>query len=327
LSEQFRSIGIIGAGSIGTALGNILAAKDNLEVTLLSIEKDVVESVNRSGYNHKYFPNIRLNRSLKATLDPSQLKGFGIVFLATPSNVTVDYVMEVSEHLRKDAILLNLAKGFSRDSKTITRSLREKLPNPVCALKGPTFARDLMNDIPTAFTLGAEQEDTFRLMGDLFDGTPVHLDYSKDVDGVEVLSILKNIYAIAMGIVDAHFDTPNLRFLALARAFDEMKRIHLQFGGDIETLFRYCGIGDFSLTALNDLSRNRTLGLLIGKGFFTKDISDKVLLEGKIAVNVFCEQIPGGPSGNDFPIIRELYKVFNNGYRISDFINCILKGG
>jgi len=324
LSEQVRNIGIIGAGSIGTALGNILAAKDDLDVTLLSIEKDVVEAINTSGFNQKYFPSIRLNRALTATPDPALLKDCGIVFLAIPSNVTVDYVMEVSGHLRKDAVLLNLAKGFSRDKKTITRSLREKLPNPVCAFKGPTFSRDLMNNIPTAFTLGAEREETFRLMCWVFNGTPVHLDFSKDVDGVEVLSILKNIYAIAMGIVDAHFDAPNLRFLALARAFDEMKRIHLQFGGDIETLFRYCGMGDFSLTALNDLSRNRTLGLLIGKGFFTRDISDKVLLEGRIAVNVFCEQIPCGGSTHDYPIIRELYKVFNNGYRISDFINCIL---
>ena len=89
----------------------------------------------------------------------------------------------------------------------------------------------------------------------------------------------------------------------------------------------YCGYGDFSLTALNDLSRNRTLGLLIGKGFFTRDISDKVILEGKIAVNVFTEEISRSSGMEDYPIIGELYKVFNNGYDISAFVSRILATG
>ena len=91
-------------------------------------------------------------------------------------------------------------------------------------------------------------------------------------------------------------------------------------------MFKYCGYGDFGLTALNDLSRNRTLGLLIGKGFFVDDISDKVVLEGKIAVNVFCNEISGSNSLNGkFPIISELYKLFNQEYDISKFVSNIIE--
>jgi glycerol-3-phosphate dehydrogenase (NAD(P)+) len=159
----------------------------------------------------------------------------------------------------------------------------------------------------------------------LFEKTEIYLDFTTDVHGIEILSILKNIYAIVVGIVDAHFNSPNLRFLILTKAFDEMHKILLLMKGEEKTLFRYCGYGDFSLTALNDLSRNRTLGLLIGKGFFIDDISDKVVLEGKIAVNVFMEKLNHlSNKSEEFPILHELYDVFNNGYNISNFVNHLL---
>jgi len=327
MNKDINNIVIIGAGSIGTALGNTLVKKRIYNVTLLSIEEDVVESINETRYNKKYFPNIKLSKYLKASTDTGILKKTDIVFLAIPSNVTVDYVLSIRDFLKVDAILLNLAKGFSKEQKTITESLSTKLPNPVCSFKGPTFARELINKLPTAFTLGSEDESHFELFSGIFSDTPIHIDFTTDVKGVEILSILKNIYAIAAGIVDAHYNSPNLRFLFLTKAFNEMKDILLQYGGKEDTMFKYCGYGDFSLTALNDLSRNRTLGLLIGKGFFVDDISDKVTLEGKIAVNVFCNEISKAKSLNgNFPIISALYKVFNNKeYNVSKFVNNILR--
>jgi glycerol-3-phosphate dehydrogenase (NAD(P)+) len=128
-----------------------------------------------------------------------------------------------------------------------------------------------------------------------------------------------------LGIVDAHFNSPNLRFLVLTKAFDEMRRIMLNAGGQEASMFRYCGYGDFSLTALNDLSRNRTLGLLIGKGFFSKDISDKVVLEGKMAVSTICNDILDGDAVMEYPMIFELNKIFDNNYDISDFVGNILR--
>ena len=326
MENSSHNIIIIGAGSIGTALGNTLAKKRDCQVKLLSIEKDVVKSINKTRFNTKYFPNIKLNKFLKATSDVRDLKDANIVFLAIPSNVTVDYALSVIEHLQKDAILLNMAKGFSKEQKTITESLSTEIPNPVCSFKGPTFARELINKLPTAFTVGSEHIEHDAIFSDLFSDTPVHVDFTTDVKGVELLSILKNIYAIATGIVDAHFNSANLRFLFLTKAFNEMKDILLKYGGKEDTMFKYCGYGDFSLTALNDLSRNRTLGLLIGKGFFSDDISDKVVLEGKIAVSVFCDEISISRSKNcKYPIMAELYKVFNGSYDVSGFVNNVVR--
>ncbi|MFU8843788.1 MAG: NAD(P)H-dependent glycerol-3-phosphate dehydrogenase [Bacteroidales bacterium] len=323
--EQPPSVAIIGAGSIGTAIGNVIARKRDKEVFLYSIENDVVDSINTKRNNFKYFPNIKLARFLKATTDPEILRESSIIFLAIPSIVTVDYVLEHRTYIQPGAILLNMAKGFSREQKTITESLSRKLSNPVCAFKGPTFARELIQRLPTGFTVGSKDPAHEYLLRDLFRDTPVRIDFTTDVKGVELLSILKNIYAIAMGIVDAHFNSPNLRFLFLTKAFKEMRNILLKYGGKTETMFNYCGYGDFTLTALNDLSRNRTLGLLIGKGFFTDDISGKVVLEGKIAVNIFCEEISKSNDAEcNYPIIGELYKLFNSDYKISEFVNRVI---
>ena len=226
--------------------------------------------------------------------------------------------------IRDDAILINLAKGFGCGKLTITACLNKMVQNPVCTMKGPTFAREIMNHAPTAMTFASADEQHFAMAKELFRETNILLDYTTDLEGVEVLSILKNIYAIILGIVDANFDSPNLRFLILTRAFDEMRRIMLRMGGNEKSMFHYCGYGDFSLTALNDLSRNRTLGLLIGKGFFTRDISDKVVLEGKLAVNTVCQDILGKEDIEEFPLIYELNKVFLNHYDISSFVSNIL---
>jgi glycerol-3-phosphate dehydrogenase (NAD(P)+) len=322
---EFNNITIIGGGTIGTALGNILAKKHDNTIMILSIEKEVVDSINETRFNAKYFPNVKLSKYLKASGDEGILSKSDVVFLAIPSIVTVDYIIKLKGNLPPNAILLNLAKGFSKDHKTITESLEAKVSNPVCAFKGPTFARELINNLPTAFTLGSKNKLHYPQFKKLFEDTPIHIDFTTDVQGVELLSILKNIYAIATGIVDAHFSSPNLRFLFLTKAFNEMKDILIQYGGKEDTMFKYCGYGDFCLTALNDLSRNRTLGLLIGKGFFTNDISDKVVLEGKNAVSVFCEEISKSKNSScRYPIIGELYKVFNENYDISKFVNRVI---
>lgn len=320
-----QNIIIVGAGSIGTALGNNLAKKQELNIQLLSIEEDVVQSINEKRRNNKYFPNVKLSKFLKATTEIQILRDAEIIFLAIPSNVTLDFVLDNKSLINEKAILLNLAKGFSKDNKTITEALSSNTRNPICSFKGPTFARELINKLPTAFTVGTTDPSHEQLFTELFSNTPIHVDFTTDVDGVEILSILKNIYAIATGIVDAHYNSPNLRFLFLTKAFNEMKKILLEHGGKEDTMFKYCGYGDFTLTALNDLSRNRTLGLLIGKGFFTDDISEHVVLEGKIAISVFCNKISKkGKNGSQYPIISELYKVFSREYDISKFVSKVI---
>ncbi len=317
----------IGSGTISTALGNVLAQKGKYEVFLLSIEQDVVDSISNEHVNRKYFPNIDLDHSLKATFDRSILKESDIIFLGIPSSVIVSYIENNKQYIGENALIVNLAKGFGDGQKTIPLSLSKLIPNQIFSMKGPSFAREIISNMPTAFTLASKRDKHFKLFETIFNNTTIYLDYSTDVMGVELASILKNIYAIIVGIVDAHFDSPNLRSLILTKAINEMRVLISKFGGEEYTMFNYCGFGDFTLTALNDLSRNRTLGLLIGKGFFTDYISEKVVLEGKVAVNVFVEEIAkkrGIKTKN--LMLKELYKVFNDEeYDINNFVSNITK--
>ncbi|MBE0639163.1 MAG: glycerol-3-phosphate dehydrogenase [Bacteroidales bacterium] len=322
-NQQQKKIYFLGAGAIATALGNVLTRKPELDVTLITIEKEVVDTINSVHINKKYFPNILLENRLKAATDFSLLQHEAIVFVAIPSVVVVDFL--TNQNIHPHSIIVNLAKGFGNQHQTIVESLKEQLPNPVCALKGPSFAREIINNQPTSFTLGADEGALFSVFQEVFRNTSVYIDFSADIRGVEMLSILKNIYAIAIGVVDAQFESPNLKFMIFTKALSEMRHILLLFGGKKKTLFNYCGIGDFALTSLNDLSRNRTLGLLIGKGFFTDNISEKVVLEGRIAVNIFYRELQEkGVEPDEYPILSELHQVFNGSYDITSFVNKLL---
>lgn len=326
MGEEKTKICVVGAGAIGTALANSLAFKPELDVILYSIEKEVIESIVQTQFNHKYFPNTKLTWRLKATGDINVLTENEIIFLAIPSSEVLNFVLEHEELVNEDAILVNLAKGLSKDEYfTVAESLQANVSQRVATLKGPTFARDLIDKIPTAFTLASVHEDIFPRFKSLVKGTNVYLDFSTDLRGVEILSTMKNIYAIAMGILDAQFDSPNLRFMFLTKAFNEMRSILIHFDGTKKTIFKYCGYGDFGLTALNDLSRNRTLGLLIGKGFFSTNISNMVL-EGKNAVAIFCDILAEEEDlSNKFIIINELQKVLTQpDYDIPSFVHHIL---
>jgi glycerol-3-phosphate dehydrogenase (NAD(P)+) len=360
MKNNLPNITFIGAGTIGTALGNILAENGTGNILLHSVEPKVVDDINSTHVNTKYFPTLHLHPSLVATTDDSRLTSSGIIFLGIPSTILIGYLKGIRKHIPEDALLVNLAKGFGAENKTIIECLVEEFPNPVCTLKGPSFAREIINRVPTGFTLGSrctnarmhectnapgrhattsphadhrsqiadhrsQIADHRSQITDLFRGTNIHLDYSTDILGVEILSILKNIYAVVLGIVDAQFNSANLQFLVLTKAFREMRRVLLSSGGQEETLFRYCGYGDFGLTALNDLSRNRTLGLLIGKGFFTEHVSHELVLEGKTAVNVFYRELSKKLTVEEqFPIIAELWRIFNGPYDVSAFVEKIL---
>ncbi len=317
---------IIGAGTIGTAMGHILAGASCGGVVLHTVEDEVAASVNSRHINEKYFPTFRLHPGLTATTGHEVLRGADVIFLAIPSLVIEPFLDQLKPFISRSAILVNLAKGFGCERRTVVECLHRRFPNPVATMKGPTFAREIINNIPTGFTLGYHDTEVTVPLMRLFRDTCVYLDQSTDMLGVEILSILKNMYAIVLGIIDAQYNSPNMRFLILTKAFREMRKVLLFYGGEEETLYRYCGYGDFTLTALNDLSRNRTLGLLIGKGFFTEQISHELVLEGKTAVQVFYEELSGRIDvASNFPIITELYKVLYQSKPVSAFAKTVLE--
>jgi glycerol-3-phosphate dehydrogenase (NAD(P)+) len=315
------NIVIAGAGSFGTSLGHILAVKDSVSVYLLARRKETVDAINSLHVNEAYFPNFRLNENLVATTDRAVLGTADVLFLALPSTVVIEYLTENQDLVNVTAVLVVLSKGFGKNRRTILESAREVMRNPIVSLKGPTFAADLIHNNPSAFTVASEDERYFAQFRRLFKETNIYLDFSTDLTGVEIASALKNIYAILLGIIDAYFNSANVRFLILTRAFSELKEALAIFGGREETMFRYCGFGDFGLTALNDLSRNRTLGLLIGKGFMNSDTSNSVILEGQRTLSEFHRFVrESGLPEERFFMLNELHRLFYSEYSVHSFI-------
>jgi len=312
---------IVGAGAFGTALGNSLSFNESNKVILLARKSSVVNSLNTFKVNCKYYPYIKLNDRIRATVDKNVLKRADIIFLAIPSNAILRFVLENKKYFSPQSLVVNLAKGLSDKGRTLVEALNEVLPsNQVISMKGPTFADELIRGFPSAFTIGSKYIENFETINKIVKNTNIHLDFSEDILGVEWLSVLKNIYAIALGIIDAHFNSANARFIAFTKALREIKVILKLLGGKEETIYKYCGIGDFGLTSLNDLSRNRTLGLMIGKGFLTNyQNQSSVVLEGVRAIKVIYGRVVS--QNSNFPIISSLYKLLEDEISVQDFIN------
>ncbi|MCK5782366.1 MAG: glycerol-3-phosphate cytidylyltransferase [Flavobacteriales bacterium] len=304
---------IVGAGFFGTALANSLSLNADNEVVILSISESQVDEINNDKTNHAFFPNRKLN-NFRASLNFNEIKGAKAIFLAIPSTHFLNVSPAISRYLSPGLLIVNLSKGFGSKGEILVDLLKDELNHEnVVSLKGPTFASELLAGQPSMFTLGFNNKWESLLIKDIFLNTNIFLDYTTDVVGVEVVSAIKNIYAIMIGYVDAKYNSANTRFMVLTKAVNEIKLILPELNGHLDTLFLSCGIGDLSLSALNDLSRNRTLGLLIGKGFYNENLieGNSVVVEGANALRVIKDSLTK-LTLTRLPLFNEVDQILNN---------------
>lgn len=313
-----NNIVVAGGGVFGTSISERLAWNSNNNVVIHSVEEDVVESINSEHKNKKYFPTRFLNRSLKATTDYKVFEDADEIFLVIPSKAIVPFSKEIKKYItKKDPLVINLAKGMSDDGAFIT----EKIPfNRTASMKGPSFAIEVLNGFPTAFTFGGSQADFDHVKNDLFKNTGLTLDHTDDIRAVELASILKNMYAIAIGLVSGRYNSPNVDFLVYTKAVNEIRALLKIFNCDEEVIFKYCGIGDLGLTGLNDLSRNRTFGMLIGKGFSHENGESATVIEGYRTIKLFGEMTKEKHLEAKFPLVQALYRLMYQGSGLNDYL-------
>ena len=304
---------VLGAGTFGTAIANELSVNTENNVVLFSRNQQKVDEINTSNTNKSCFPNKHLTKFLSATSDKNEIKNADIIFIALPSSVIIENLLSLQSYFKEDVLLINLSKGLFANGVTIIESIQKKLGiENIVTLKGPSFAVEVMEHAETLLTLGYSTNQQYEMISRIIKDTSLHIDCTTDIRGVEVLSVLKNIYALVLGVVDAKYNSPNTRFMILTKSFSEVRVLLRSLGGADDTLFLACGFGDLCMTSLNDLSRNRTLGLLIGKGFFSADYkSNSVILEGLNAIEMFHDLVDE-KSNKDLPIFNKLYSFFAN---------------
>jgi glycerol-3-phosphate dehydrogenase (NAD(P)+) len=268
-----RTIAVVGGGAWGTALATV-AARAGRNVLLWAHEADVAETINSAHENTTYLPGVPLDPAIKATSEMSDLVGTDACLLVPPAQHLRAVTKDLHDVLQKGALVAICAKGIEQNSgKLMSEVVKETLPDAVPAiLSGPSFAADVARGLPTAVTLACSEESAALALVEAI-GSPTFRPYwTSDVIGTQIGGAIKNVLAIACGIVDGKELGESARAALTARGFAEMVRLGKRLGAAHETMSGLSGLGDLILTCSSPQSRNMSLGVALGQGTSLKDI-------------------------------------------------------
>jgi glycerol-3-phosphate dehydrogenase (NAD(P)+) len=309
---------VIGSGSFGTALANSLAVTCD-EVRLWGRDAALAESINSRHENPTYLPGIPLSPRVRATLDLKEaLEGAELVILATPSQATRELISRAVDFLPRHVPLLTVAKGIENETLlTMTELLEDCLPEDfhpyIAVLSGPSFARELALRSPTVVTIASHWEKVAARCQKMLQTETFRSYTSNDVVGVQYGGALKNVIAIAAGIADGLGMGHNARAAIITRGLAEITRLAVRKGGNPLTLSGLSGMGDLVLTCTGELSRNRRVGMELGKGRPLADIlaDMKQVAEGvKTAKSARDLAVK---LGVELPICQQVYAISHEG--------------
>lgn len=317
-------VSVIGPGSFGTAVAQLVSPNVD-EVNLFGRNERIINSINQNNVNNVYHPLIKLNKNIKALKieESGILDDSDLVIFCVPSGSTRNVVKTLRRSLN-DKILISTAKGIEYPSLNyMTQIIEEETGNDtIFSLSGPTFADELIRNVLSGITLGIDKQECKKRIMHIFQSPSLLLDYSKDVEGVELCSVLKNVYATAMGIFDTYFQGHNEHNALLNLCFKEMNHI-LNGSGHDDLSDKFCAFGDLNLTANTDKSRNRTLGLMLGKNI-KLDPKSNVTLESIKSVKAMKNK--SNDLGLKTPIVNFVDSVFNEDNDIRNSINELIQG-
>lgn len=261
-----QKVGVIGSGAWGTALAQV-AARAGHPVMLWARHQDVADRINSTRQNAARLPGITLEASIIATASPADLAASDLVLIASPAQALRSVMSTFGPHLAPDIPAVITAKGIEQtSSQVLTDVLAQVCPRlEPMVLSGPSFASDVAHGLPTAVTLAARTLDIAKPVAEALN-TPTFRPYiSDDLIGVQVGGAVKNVLAIACGVITGHGLGESARAALIARAFAELSRFGAALGARRETLAGLSGLGDLVLTCSSSQSRNFRLGLALGQ--------------------------------------------------------------
>lgn len=311
MSRARETIGVIGAGAWGTALAQMLAS-DGRKVVIWAHETEVVEAINRQRRNPVYLPSAELSDTIRATGDLGEMADFSTVLAVTPAQL-LGTVLERLAANPRDLVLCS--KGIEAGTGRLMNDVaRAACPDSAIAiLSGPTFAHEVASGLPTAVTLACEEgRPQWDRLSPAIARRTFRPYYSDDVTGAEIGGAIKNVLAIACGVVDGLALGQNARAALIARGFSEMLRFGEALGAQAETLTGMCGLGDLVLTCSSTSSRNFSLGKSLG--------------EGKSAAELMADRTTVAEGAHTAPVLAELASKHDIAMPIVTAVEAILQG-
>jgi len=288
----FRHAGVIGAGAWGTALAQV-CARAGLQVTLQARETEVVESIAAKRENTLFLPGVVLEPEIAAVADMAGLASCDLILAVAPAQHLRSALKALAPHLRSGVPVVLCAKGVEQGTlKLMSEVAAEVLPAaPLAVLSGPSFAGEVARGLPTAVTLACEDEALGRRIIEAI-AIPAFRPYlAADMIGAEAGGAVKNVLAIACGIVEGKGLGRSAHAALITRGFAELTRLAMALGAKAETVAGLCGLGDLVLTCSSPQSRNMSVGLALGGGMTLAEA-----LAGKLSV---AEGVASAPAVRD----------------------------
>ncbi|HTC58282.1 MAG TPA: NAD(P)H-dependent glycerol-3-phosphate dehydrogenase [Candidatus Sulfotelmatobacter sp.] len=315
-------IAIVGAGAWGTALSIILGRKETHQVRLWAHEKDVCETITRERVNERFLPGQTVPARVAPCNDLAEaLEGAGVVVSVMPSQHCRLLFEQMRPHLRPQTMIVSATKGLEENSllrmtEVILQVVKGgSIPAPrIGALSGPSFALEAARGDPTAITIASKDEELARFVQQEFSNASFRLYTNEDPIGVELGGALKNTVAIAAGVCAGLGLGHNSVAALITRGLAEMTRLVVACGGKAETMAGLAGLGDLVLTCTGGLSRNRSVGVELGRARKLPEILAG--MHGMVAEGIFTTTAAVGLArarGVEMPITEQMYAILHEG--------------
>lgn len=312
--ERSGPIAVVGAGSWGTTLAQLLAEK-GYWVDLWVFEEELCETIRRSRENTDYLPGFFLNDNITPYHDLRQVvQDHELIVMVVPSHVYRHVAGQMLPFLNPGAAVVSATKGIENDTLvTMSGIWKEILPSgdyaQVLCLSGPSFAREVVKKIPTAVTLAADDIEAAKHIQQIFSTNTFRVYTSLDKIGVEVAGALKNVIALAAGVCDGLGFGHNTRAALITRGLAEISRLGVRMGAHPLTFSGLAGVGDLLLTCTGELSRNRTVGFQLGQGRKIQNILAEMRMVAEGVKTARSVHFLAGRLEVEMPICERAYQV------------------
>lgn len=309
------NVGVMGAGSWGTALALLLHSNGH-QVTVWSINEEEVEMLSKEREHKSKLPGVKIPEDMVFTSDmETAIKEKDFLVLAVPSAFTRGTARNMKPFVKEGQIIVDVAKGIEEDTlMTLSQQIEEEIPQAnVAVLSGPSHAEEVGRGLPTAVVIGAKTEETARYLQEMFINHVFRVYISSDMLGMELGGALKNVIALAAGIADGMGYGDNTKAALITRGIAEIARLGVKMGGAIESFTGLTGIGDLIVTCASVHSRNRKAGYLMGQGKTMEEAMAevKMVVEGVYSAKAAAKL--GKKYGVALPIVDKVNEVLFEG--------------